>query len=101
MVLRYPLIMSYECAASACLLSVEVCSDEREITMLDYVRFLKIGPPDCDVWGFPIEIRMMDLHTKYLLLVAAYVLSYPPRQAHGAALGSYVVPRQYPWRTVV
>ena len=63
--------------------------------MLDYVRFLKIGPPDCDVWGFPIEIRMMDLHTKYLLLVAAYVLSYSPRQAHGAALGSYVVSRQY------
>ena len=63
--------------------------------MLDYVRFLKIGPTDCDVWGFPIEIRMMDLHTKYLLLVAAYVLSYSPRQAHGAALGSYVVPRQY------
>ncbi len=41
--------------------------------MLDYVRFLKIGPPDCDVWGFPIEIRMMDLHTKYLLVVATYV----------------------------
>ena len=38
---------------------------------------------------------MMDLHTKYLQLVAAYVLSYSPRQAHGAALGSYVVPRQY------
>ena len=44
MVLRYPLIMSYEFAASACLLSVQVCSDEGEITMLDYVRFLKIGP---------------------------------------------------------
>ena len=44
MVLRYPLIMSYEFAASACFLSVQVCSDEGEITMLDYVRFLKIGP---------------------------------------------------------
>ena len=43
MVLRYPLIMSYEFAASACLLSVQVCSDEGEITMLDYVRFGRLG----------------------------------------------------------
>ena len=88
MVLRYPLIMSYEFAASACFLSVQVCSDEGEITMLDYVRFLKIGPPDCDVWGFPIEIRMMDLLTKYLLLlVAAYVFVSP---APSSRRGSWV-----------
>ena len=54
--------------------------------MLDYVRFLKIGPPDCDVWGFPIEIRMMDLHTKYLL-VAAYVFRIPRAKLTARLLG--------------